>query len=380
MSKTLILLIILFSCCLSIVLSSMPDRPPLVNDSHDVSIYQERGSWILSGQQPYRDVFSEYPQLATYLFAIPHVISNFLDGGRTYRYVFSLMMAICLAISTVLIYKLRPDRKYLAFLMFLPASVYFTHNRYDIVPSLFIVASLVLLFKDRFYLSIFLLAISVMFKWYPVVLVPIFVSYYYTLYGRINWIMVGIFLMTIILIITPTILLIDWEGFLIPYLYHLQRGINKESLLYLIIAVFKYFGLYRVKVESYFVIAFLLFQFAIPVLSVFGKVNDKSKVIWWSTSSILCFMLFAKFYSPQWLLWIIPFLIIEARSQRDIIAIILFDILTYIYFPISYGFSRGNFYAIFIAVIIVKTGFILYFFFHSFFKVHRDIGFIYKSS
>ena len=68
-----------------------------INDSHDRENYYARGSWILEGKRPYIDVFSEYPQLATYFFAVPHIILTVIHDSMhqnhwNYYFVFSLIM------------------------------------------------------------------------------------------------------------------------------------------------------------------------------------------------------------------------------------------------------------------------------------------------
>lgn len=379
MSKAQILLLFVFACGLSLILSSMSDEvtPRLINDPYDLSNYQDRGSWIVKGQQPYKDVFSEYPQLATYMFAIPHILGKpFSDSGDTYRYFFSLIMAVCLAITIVLIYEQRSDRKYLAYLMFLPASIYFTHNRYDIVPAMFTIISIWMLFKSRFQLASFLLAISVMFKWYPVVLLPIFIAHYYTLHKRLNWRMIVTFSVTIGLIILPTILSIGWEGFLEPYQFHLDRGVNRESIVFLFVILMMAAGIFNQLIKTIAFNAFLLLQVGVSFVSLLGQVRDKVSVLAWSSSAILCFMLFAKFYSPQWLLWILPFLIIRAQTRRDVILIVLFDLLTYLKFPIAFDIVDHTKFGTFDLLILANIIFLLYFTFRSFSDVNSGSGFV----
>jgi hypothetical protein len=356
----------------------MPDEvvPRVINDPYDVTNYLDRGSWIVNGQQPYRDVFSEYPQLATYIFAVPHILGElFRDTVDTYRYFFSLMMAVCLATTIVLIYEQRSDRKYLAYLMFLPASVYFTHNRYDIVPAMFTVASIWMLFKNRFQFASFLLAISVMFKWYPVILLPIYVVHYYSSHKRINWRMIATFSLTIGLIILPTILSIGWEGFLVPYQFHLERGVNRESIVFLIVILMMAAGVYDQLIQTIVYNVLLLLQVAVPFVSLFGQVRDKVSVLAWSSSAILCFMLFAKFSSPQWLLWILPFLILRAQSRRDVVMIVLFDLLTYLRFPIAYDIVDHTNIGAFDLLIIANVFFLIYFTFRAFSEIYVDSGF-----
>jgi len=379
MRRSQIFLLFTIAGCLSLLLSSLPDEgvPRLINDPYDLSNYQDRGSWVVLGQQPYRDVFSEYPQLATYMFALPHIFAKpFGDAGDMYRIFFSLMMAACLTASALVIYELRSDRKYLAFLMFLPASIYFTHNRYDIVPAMFTILSIFMLFKKRFLFAAFLLAISVMFKWYPVVLLPIYLAHYHTTFKRLNWRMIAVFCVTIGLIILPTILAVGWEGFLVPYQFHLGRGVNRESLPFLIVLVIMAAGIFSGLVKPLVYNSFLLLQVAIPFVSLICKVRDKVSVLAWSSSAILCFMLFAKYYSPQWLLWIVPFLILLARTRRDVLMIVLFDLLTYLKFPVAFDLADQSKFGYFDVLILLNILFLLYFVYRSISTIYSETRFV----
>ncbi|MBI4881402.1 MAG: DUF2029 domain-containing protein [Planctomycetes bacterium] len=47
--------------------------PNLLEDASDRFAYLQRGRWIASGGTPYLDEFSEYPQLATWLMALPYL-------------------------------------------------------------------------------------------------------------------------------------------------------------------------------------------------------------------------------------------------------------------------------------------------------------------
>jgi hypothetical protein len=360
------------------VLSSTPDdiSPRLLNDNFDLHNYQDRGSWVIGWQKPYSDVFSEYPQLATYLFAIPHMLKDFFDlGADSYRYFFSILMALCLAITTTLVYQERPDRKYLAFLMFLPASIYFTHNRYDIVPAMFTLLSVVTLVKGRFHLASFLLAISVMFKWYPVVLLPIYLSHYYTTHKRINWRMIGVFAGTVGLIILPTLLISGMDGFLVPYRFHLDRGVNRESIVFLFVLLLTAGGIFDQVIEAILYYGFLLLQVTASAISMLGEIKNRTTILAWASVAILSFMFFAKYYSPQWLLWILPFLILRIKTRRDIVLIILFDLLTYLKFPLAFDLADQTKFGSFDVLIVLNVLFLIYFLYQSLAEIASTEGF-----
>src|SRR5262249_47998949 len=67
----------------------------LVRDDIDRNIYAQRGEFAVKpGARPYLEVTSEYPELATYFFALPYLVTRSVP---TYRIVFSALMAAALA-------------------------------------------------------------------------------------------------------------------------------------------------------------------------------------------------------------------------------------------------------------------------------------------
>ena len=376
MDKTRIVLFYILIACLSLMLSGLPDSPRYINDGYDMDVYQKVGTWFPEGKQPYKDVFSPYPQLATYMFALPYALTVDATDPDIYRYIFSLLMDLCLATMIVLIYLYRPVTKNLAFLLLLPACLYFSHNRFDIVPSLFVVTSLLMLFNRRFYSAFIFLAISVLFKWYALVLLPVYISYFLALKKRNIRLLLLAFSIPVLVVMLHSLITIGWDNFIIPYKYHLGRGTNQESLLYLLLAVIN--PVLNVDtIKPVLKPVFLVLQFAVSFLVLFARPDTETKVLWWSVASITCFMLFAKYYSPQWILWLSPLLLLIAGDKFIILMIILFDIFTYIYFPVVFGFRKSEHLSlllIFHLLIVIKTGFLFYFLSHAFTRIRNDIN------
>lgn len=314
-----------------------------VNDYHDIRIYYQRGIWVSTGEQPYLDVFSEYPQIATWLFALPHVFAEYWSGENSkptaeiaYRFVFSGMMALCLAALVALAAGLRKDRRWLAFLLLLPASLYFTQNRFDVLPAFMVLASLAVLQYGRYQGAFILLGVATGIKWYALVLLPVYAAFLYQTNRRSLYPAAVSYGATIAIIFLPTLFIIGLDGFLVPYNFHLTRTMNSESLLHLMTVTLSRAGFPREMLEPLFLKIFLILQFAVAPLCFFARIDSGEKVLRWSAISVLCFMLFAKFYSPQWILWISPLLILLCRTKMEIAGIIVFDLVTYLYFPLIY--------------------------------------------
>jgi hypothetical protein len=396
--KSIILLTLLVIASVSLSLGfprNFRKEMGFLNDYGDKIVYAVRGSWYPYSKIPYTEVPSEYPQAATYFFALPYIIMGFpgpLDtrligeleayvvsvpptnpnlpsaphlGNKLfmrYAFVFSLLMVPFLFFSILIVYRLRPDRKYLAFLMLLPGGLYFTHNRFDIIPAFLGLLAIYLLSRNRDKISAFVIALGFLTKWYLALLLPVFLSYYYTRRRKINWQMVLVFAITCIALLLPTIISGGLKGLLAPYVTQLSRGLDQPSLFFLItIFLDRGFG-FDIN-NSYFAGASLVLQFSMIPLCVTSRVDSVDKVIRWTLLSVLVFIIFARINSPQWILWVSPLLILTASGRSFVAGIILLDLLTYLQFPILFYLREygGPYYDLFLLVFSVKLALLILF-------------------
>lgn len=396
--KSIILLTLLVIASVSLSLGlprNFRNEMGFLNDYGDKMVYAVRGSWYPYSEAPYTGVPSEYPQIATYFFALPYVILGFPGPIDTrligevetfvksefptnpnmpsaphlrnklfmrYAFVFSLLMVPFLFFSILIVYELRPDRKYLAFLMLLPGGLFFTHNRFDIIPAFLGLLAIYLISKNRFRLSAFVIALGFLTKWYLALLLPVFLSYYYTRRRKVNWQLILVFVITCIALILPTILSGGLKGLLAPYVTQLSRGLDQPSLSFLInIFLDRGFGL-DIN-NSYFAGASLVLQFSMIPLCVTSRVDSVDKVIRWTLLSVLVFIIFARINSPQWILWVSPLLILTASGRMSVAGIILLDLLTYLQFPILFYLREygGPYYDLFLLVFSVKLALLILF-------------------
>ena len=306
----------------------------LFNDDHDRYVYYLRGTWYPLHVAPYTGVFSEYPQLATYFFALPHAMLSFWTDGDylrdRYYLLFSILMMGFLSATILTLYRMRADNRHYAFLMFLPASLYYSYNRYDILPAFLSVVALLLLSKAKYRSAVVMLALGVLAKWYLFLMFPVFLSYYYSKHRKIGMGLVFVFCLTLLGGILPTLLSGGVDALMVPYKFHAGRENNTKSLFYLLYLT----GL--VSVSKPWFLVFTLLQFSIVPLSALVGIHSMRSVIAWSALTVFVFMLFGKFFSPQWILWVSPFLILLARDRRDVSRIVLFDLVTYLHFPVVY--------------------------------------------
>jgi uncharacterized membrane protein len=340
--QTLVLAVFLFFVWLLFIsvlranLSDTPDSVRWFNDHNDRWIYMLRGEWLPLGGIPYKDVLSEYPQLPTYLFGLLHLLVRSNSEQMVYFWhssFFSFMMLIFLLMTIRLLYEMLPERKWMACLMLLPASLYFTYNRFDILPAFLCLWSLWLLKRQKHVLSAIVLGVGALTKWYPALLLPIYLSYDYALNKRLNWNMVVSFSVTCILIMLPTLVMGGADAVLSPFILHAERGMEQISLPVLLNVVLSWLKITPNLTQIKY--TFLILQLVMVPVSLFVRIDTFEKVLQWEILVLVFFILFSRIYSPQWILWLMPVMILSIRTRFDLAWIVVYNVVVYLAFPVA---------------------------------------------
>ena len=313
----------------------------LFSDEFDRLVYFERGQWLPERLVPYKDVMSEYPQIPTYLFGLLHLPvigeTNMLVAYWKHSSIFSALMLIALAATIEILYKILPERKYLAYLLLLPAPLYYTFNRFDILPALFTLLSFIAFRDKKWNLSVILLAVGTLTKWYPALLLPVYLAYYYRTEKRIHWQMPAIFAVTCLTILLPTLMVGGVEALFTPYKLHSERGLESVALPTLVGQTLQDW-VPNNNLQSYLILLFFILQIAAVAMAFISRIDTHKKLLYWSILIICGFITFARIFSPQWLLWILPFYILTIQSKTDIGIAVFYGISNYIAFPVVWDF------------------------------------------
>jgi hypothetical protein len=314
-----------------------PGYGRLVSDDLDRAIYAQRGSWALNGTVPYRDVLSEYPQVATYLMGVPYLVApTAATDLRVYHAIVTGMMLAFLHGTIALLYRMLPTRKGTAFFLLLPGPFYFAYNRFDIVPSFLTLLSLFYLQRGRRVTAAVWLGTAALAKWYPALLLPAFVSYQFTITRRLDWKMILAFGITCLVILAPTAAAGGLTAVMLPYVLHSGRGAEWVSLPILIRNVGSWL---RVNINPTLLNYSVLACSVVPAaLSGFARIATFDGVLRWALIVVATFTLFSRIWSPQWVLWVLPLMILTARTVGDTLCIVAYGILTYVAFPILFDY------------------------------------------
>jgi len=258
-------------------------RIRFINDNYDRGIYYERGGWIVHSAVPYRDTISEYPQIPTYLFALPYLALSWLEpmnelGYGAWSSAYSLLMLALLFTTILILYKVLTKQKNKSFILLLPAYLYFTYNRFDILPSLICLVSFLLLSGGKFVWAAIMLGIGTLTKWYPALLLPVYLMYYWFLNKKIHWLMIISFGATCLMIILPTYLSGGIEALLVPYRFHIVRGLEKVALPAL---VGRLFFVFIGNQPTILIYLFLTLQFMTSLQKRVDKISPNWNLLKW---------------------------------------------------------------------------------------------------
>jgi Glycosyltransferase family 87 len=290
----------------------------------DLHLYREYGDALLDGRLPYRDVFVEYPPGAIPLFVAPS-----LAPGGAYDALFKALMTLC-AVATIYLVVLVLARRgagvpelatAAAFLALVPIALGpVSLNTYDAWPAVLTVGALAALVYRRGKLALGLLGAAFAAKLYAIVLVPLALIHLgRAAAGRA----LAVFVAVAVALVVPWLALSPhgvWES------VHAQlgRGLHAESLGASVLLAGDRLGVYRAHVveTTHAAVSRDLagdlpdaFGYATSVLAaaavvvvwlVFDRRRDRLEVAF--AAAIAGVLAFAKVLSPQYLVWLIPFI------------------------------------------------------------------------
>ena len=304
---------------------------------HLYGIYADR---FLRGELPYRDLFVEYPPGAFAVFLPPAV----LPGGA-YNFAFKSLMALCglaalFAVLVVLVtLGVRGRRLYAVAALFALSPIAvgpISLNTYDLFPAALTVGALAALVRRRNLLAFGLLGLAVTAKLYPLVLVPPAAAYVWTVAGRRNALRsLLVFGGVVALVVAPFAALAPrglWDSF------HAQssRGLQIESLGGAVLLAAHRLGLYDATVvrgSTGAVTRDLAGPFADGLATTMSVLQLAAVAAVWALyaraprdpqrlalafgAATAGFLVFNRFLSPQYLVWLLPLvLLVPARPGK----------------------------------------------------------------
>ena len=325
----------------------------------DIPVYETYGNAIERGSIPYRDFRLEYPPGALPVFALPALTSA--DGNQeAFRAAFERLMAafgvVAILLAGLLLAGLQATRIRVvaalgaaALLPLLLGNVILT--RFDLWPTALTLAALTALVWRRDRLGFGLLGVAVAAKLYPVVLVPLALSYVWRRRGRREAIVcLGILAGVVALAFLPFLALAP-DGVAYSFGRQLGRPLQIESLgSSFFLAAHHLFGL-EIEMRSGHgsqnldglgpAVAGVLLsiaQLAVLAWIWLRRPATAEELVRWSAAALVAFVTFGKVLSPQFLIWLVPLVPLVA-GRRGLLASALLALalaLTQLWFPYRY--------------------------------------------
>lgn len=296
-------------------------------------LYQGFARAIFDGRVPYRDFFMEYPPGALAVFLPADIF-----GAGNYNAAFKTSMALCgIATIVLLVWLLdrlavSPLRLWAAVLLFALSPVALgpiSLNTYDAWPALLTLLALALLVTGRGTLAFAVLGLAFAAKVYPVVLVlPATVFLWRSAGRRLAAKALTAFAVAAAVVIVP-FLVLSPHGLVESFRAQAGRALQVESLAGSALAVADRLGVYDATVVhrtghaiSYDLAGSLPHTLAVlssvaqilAVLTVtwlYARGSDHPRRLAFAFAAALAgFLAFTRFFSPQYLVWLLPFVLL----------------------------------------------------------------------
>jgi uncharacterized membrane protein len=302
----------------------------------DTPTYQQYGDAIVHhGQVPYRDFAVEYPPAALPVFALPSLFGSYTEA-------FSLLMAACgVGIVFLVAFVRRSAIWFVAVSPLLVGSLIF--SRFDLWPALLTSAALVALVSERDRLGWALLGVAVAAKLWPLVLVPLALTWSWRRGRERAWLWgagTAAACFVPFAVIAPHGLFESLRG-------QASRPLQIESLGAAFVQAFGHphvvttHGSQNLTGQGW-LSALLVASAAVVLVALWisfarGPMT-RDRLLRYSAATVCAFIAFGKVLSPQFLIWLVP-LVPLVRGRRGLAATGLLAsalVLTQVWFPRRY--------------------------------------------
>lgn len=313
-------------------------------DIFDISVYLQYAMQILEGEIPYVDFSLEYPQLSLIVILVPLIVTLLTWDPSTYILAHMVFMSIFDILTVLLVYLIAlkiTNQRYAFISGVLSAtafsSAYFVLTKYDAFPTFLVMLALFLFIYRKETYGYLSASAGFLAKWFPGLAIPFFVLHEQMSSRGLRAISRNVIAAaTLFLIITLPFAVLNSSGFLATYTAHTGRTALAYSFCYYIDFVLEnVLGLSFFAQISLFLMAFV----QIILLGYYYTTKDTS-------AECLCaFLFFSTFtfiilnnvFSPQYLLWITPFLaIFLVHSLKEVALFYAIQAWMYLEFPILY--------------------------------------------
>ena len=301
----------------------------------DVHLYQGFADAIFDGRVPYRDFFMEYPPGALAVFLPPAAF-----GTGHYNAGFKVLMALCGAATLVLVALLlvrlgaSTVRLWSALLLLAlsPAALGpISLNTYDAWPALLTVAALAAMLAGSGVLGLALL-----------VLVPPALIFVWRTAGRDAAVRAGAAFVGVAVAVIVPFLVLAPDGLVDSFRAQAGRALQVESLGGSLLAAADHLGMYSATVvhrtghaisydlagnlpQALGYVSSVLQVLAVALVAwLYARGRDEpARLVVAFAAAVAGFLAFTRFFSPQYLVWLVPFAVLLGPLEWVLTAVAL---------------------------------------------------------
>ena len=218
-----------------------------------------------------------------------------------------------------------------------PAPIYFALVRYDVYPAAATLFALLATRRGSYVAGALWLGVAVALKGYALFVLPAYCAFILNRRGSFAAAQAGVLaILPMILRLAAVYAYAGWDGMTAPFRFYQVRGFNGESSYD---ALHYLFGVGLDAKDMAFVPAVL--QIGCALLAAAMRPRSFSELADAMSFAILGFVSFSMFYSPQFVLWILPFIAFASSRVMAILGF-LFAASTYAYFPVAFNMALGS--------------------------------------
>lgn len=324
-------------------------------DLFDISIYYKYAMHIMSGQIPYADFSFEYPVLFLIPVCIPFVGVMVTQDPYTYVAGFQVFMTIVDIIIAILVYFIalrswKSKNAFYAGILCATAfsSAYFTMTKSDAFPTLFLVAAIFFTiwgYRKFDYLSSVL---GFFIKVFPALIIPYQIIYNWNGGSRIHEIKRFLVYAAICAVILLVPVALIYPEFYRPYLFATGAGLSiyvntATYSLYAILHDLLHLGVSVNAVSNVMYMLMVLMVVSLMLFAFFHGIPTPQRLIVLTYLTLFAVIFFTKFHSPQYLVWITPFMALAlCGSISRVFLFYIFQGIAYIEFPLMWNVLYVN--------------------------------------
>ncbi len=319
----------------------------LLYDAFDLNTYFHNSRWAVGEGALYVDVESEYPPAANLLFAAVRVAAGWISPFAYPPYGFARVWMMAAWVAYVaLLSRVAAHARWPVLLLFLhPAVIFFALQRFDIYPVGLTFLALAAASRDRHRAAAVWLGLAIAVKGYPLFVLPAFAVFVWRRAGaRRAAVACALCLAPLVAATGIVYSYAGADGVLQPYRFHAARGLDSGGSTYDAAAqAFRWAGVRRIAewpraVNALQAVAALA---AAGLLAVRRKEDAFAGFVAAGTFSLAALLALSPFYSPQFVLWLLPFAVFSG-SLRLRVVMHVYLAATWLYFPFAHDMVTNS--------------------------------------